>query len=246
MNDNFKKFMTFTRSERIAVIAIVTVIVIILIIKYLIIINPPKRTYFVHDLDSIVARRNEVLDSIRIADSIEKASNKSEIPRYARNDRKRHAETTEKAEKRTANDRLEGKSFHEMTTIIDLNSADTAMLQQLPGIGPTFAKRIVEYRSKLGGYHAAGQLLEVFDMDSSRYEKFKDKIKIDSSFEVNKLKINSDEFKVLLRHPYLEYEEVKKIVNHREQKGLITSWEQLEKVAGDAINPKLKHYVDYN
>lgn len=243
MNDNFKKFMTFTRSERIAVIAIVAVIVIILIIKYLIITNPPKRTYFVHDLDSIVARRNEVLDSIRIADSIEKAKSsfRANLDR-----REREVEKSFISANKVNHKKHNNSAPVEMTEHIDLNTADTAMLQQLPGIGPTFAKRIVEYRSKLGGYHACRQLLEVFGMDSSRYEKFKDKIKIDSSFEVNKLKINSDVFKVLLRHPYLEYEEVKKIVNHREQKGLITSWEQLAKVAGDAINPELKHYVDYN
>ena len=70
--DNFKRFMTFSRGERIAITTIVSVIVIILIIKHLIVLNPPKRTYFVHDLDSIIERRNAVMDSIRVADSIEK------------------------------------------------------------------------------------------------------------------------------------------------------------------------------
>lgn len=40
--DNFKRFMTFSRSERIAIITIVSMIVIILIAKYIIINNPPK------------------------------------------------------------------------------------------------------------------------------------------------------------------------------------------------------------
>ena len=71
--DNFKRFMTFSRGERIAIITIVSMIVIILIAKYIIINNPPKRDYFKHDLDSIVARREAVMDSIRRADSIEKA-----------------------------------------------------------------------------------------------------------------------------------------------------------------------------
>ena len=66
--------MSFSRSERIAIITIVSVIVIVLIIKYIIVNNPPKRDYYKHDLDSIVARREFVMDSIRIADSIEKAN----------------------------------------------------------------------------------------------------------------------------------------------------------------------------
>ena len=82
-------------------------------------------------------------------------------------------------------------------------------------------------------------------MDTARYDAIKYFVKIDSSFTPNKFKINTDAFKILLKHPYLEYEDVKIIVNHREQKGMITSWEQLSKVIGDGINPKLKHYIDY-
>ena len=245
MTDNFKRFMTFSRSERIAIITITTMIVIIFTAKYIIINNPPKKDYFKHDLDSIIARREAVLDSVRRADSIQRANaslsfrakrsgvEKSsiqthEIPRYARNDKPaRHVPTVA------------------VTEPIDLNTADTTLLKQLPGIGSAFAKWIVNYREKLGGYCESEQLLEVYRMDTTRYNAIKDYVKIDSTFTPNKLKINTDAFKILLRHPYLEYEDVKKIVNYREQKGMITSWEQLSKVIGDGINPKLKHYIDY-
>lgn len=253
--DNFKRFMTFSRGERIAIITIVSMIVIMLIAKYIIINNPPKRDYFKHDLDSIIARREKMLDSIRIADSLAKKTAKAnKIPRYARNDKKKHAETKETAEKRTIDDSV-GKRFlrstplHsasvEMTIVIDINTADTTLLKQLPGIGSAYAKWIVDYREKLGGYCETEQLLEVYRMDTARFNSIKDNVKIDSTFTPNKLRINSDAFKVLLKHPYLEYEDVKKIVNHREQKGMITSWEQLSKVVGDGINPKLQYYIDY-
>lgn len=253
--DNFKRFMTFSRGERIAIITIVSMIVIMLIAKYIIINNPPKRDYFKHDLDSIIARREKMLDSIRIADSLAKKTAKAnKIPRYARNDKKKHAETKETAEKRTIDDSV-GKRFlrsaplHsasvEMTIVIDINTADTTLLKQLPGIGSAYAKWIVDYREKLGGYCETEQLLEVYRMDTARFNSIKDYVKIDSTFTPNKLRINSDAFKVLLKHPYLEYEDVKKIVNHREQKGMITSWEQLSKVVGDGINPKLQYYIDY-
>lgn len=253
--DNFKRFMTFSRGERIAIITIVLMIVIMLTAKYIIINNPPKRDYFKHDLDSIIARRERMLDSIRVADSIEKAKSKThEIPRYARNDKKRHAETKETTEKRTTNDSIGRRFLHsaplhhvsvEMTTPIDLNTADTTLLKQLPGIGSSFSKRIVEYRTKLGGYCETEQLLEVYGMDSTRYDGIKDFVKIDSTFTPNLLRINSDAFKILLKHPYIDYEDVKKIVNHREQKGMITSWGQLEQVIGDGVNPKLNYYIDY-
>lgn len=243
--NSFKNFMSFSRSERIAILTIVSMIVIILIIKYIIINNPPKREYFKHDLDSIVARREFVMDSIRIADSIEK-NNKM------KKDKASLVPTGNSSKKQKPKQEIARKDNtcvvpHEerTVTILDLNTTDTTLLKQLPGIGSAYAKWIVEYRNKLGGYCESEQLLEIYRMDTVRYSGIKDFVKIDSTFTPNKLKIKSESFKVLLKHPYLGYEDVKKIVNHREQKGLIVSWEQLMKVVGDTINPRLRYYIDY-
>lgn len=253
MADNFKRFLSFSRGERIAIITIVSLIVIILIIKYLLILNPPKRDYFKHDLDSIIARREMVLDSVKkaIADEKEVFSPEGESSRklgsrYARNDSgstanpKRHSTTPPQTKSKPAR-RVPSVEM----TIIDLNVADTTMLQQLPGIGAAYAKWIVDYREKLGGYCEAEQLLEVYRMDTNRFNEIERFIKIESTFVPKQLRINSDAFKVLLKHPYLEYDDVKKIVNYREQKGLITSWEQLEKIVGEENNPRLRYYIDY-
>ena len=250
--DNFKRFMTFSRGERIAIITIVSMIVIMLITKYIIINNPPKREYFKHDLDSIIARREMVIDSVRIADSVEKArhvvgtrratSKKSETT--YRKDNPSHKEVPHPSGVR--NDNLtHSVSAPIVREAIDVNTADTTMLQQLPGIGAAYAKWIVDYREKLGGYCETEQLLEVYRMDTARFNSIKDYVKIDSTFTPNKLRINSDAFKILLKHPYLEYDDVKKIVNHREQKGMITSWEQLMKIVGNDVNPQLRYYIDY-
>ena len=129
--------------------------------------------------------------------------------------------------------------------IVDINTADTTLLKELPDIGSSFAKRIVEYRGKLGGFVESRQLLEVYGMDSTRYKNIENYITVDSLFNANKLRINHDSFKVLNRHPYLEYDDVKKIVNYREQKGLITSWGQLEKIVGKELKPDLEYYLDF-
>ena len=243
--DNFKRFLTFSKGERIAIITIVSLIVITLIIKYLLILNPPKRDYFKHDLDSIIARREMVLDSIQKA-----IANDKEVPHPfgVRNDSgstanpKRHSTTPPQTKSKPAR---RVPTAVAVTEPIDLNAADTTMLQQLPGIGAAYAKWIVDYREKLGGYCETEQLLEVYRMDTNRFNEIERFIKIDSTFIPKQLRINSDAFKVLLKHPYLEYDDVKKIVNYREQKGLITSWKQLEKIVGDEINPRLRYYIDY-
>lgn len=243
--DNFKRFMTFSRSERIAVITIVSMIAISLIAKYLIINNPSKKDYFKHDLDSIIARREAVFDSIRIADSIEKTNKiKKDKACLVPTGNSYNKQRPKQVITRTDNTCVVHNA-EQAIIIVDLNTADTTLLKRLPGIGSSFAKRIVEYREKLGGYCETVQLLEVYRMDTARYNEIKDYVKIDSLFVPNKLKINSDAFKMMVKHPYLEYDDVKKIVNYREQKGMIASWGQLTKVVGDAINPKLRYYVDY-
>ncbi|MBR4836953.1 MAG: helix-hairpin-helix domain-containing protein [Bacteroidales bacterium] len=248
--DNFKKFMTFSRGERIAIITIVSMIVISLISKYLIISNSPKRDYFKHDLDSIIARREAVLDSIRIADSIQKSISKTDgkaclAPMGYENVSATNRQKQQKSKTTRTDKACLVRTTSAACLSIDLNTADTTQLKQLPGIGASFAKWIVNYREKLGGYCETEQLLEVYRMDSVRFNDIKNYVKIDSTFIPNKLKINTDAFKILLKHPYLEYEDVKKIVNHREQKGLITSWEQLVKIVGDGIKPELRYYIDY-
>lgn len=245
--DNFKRFMTFSRGERIAIITIVSMIVIILIIKYLIITNPPKRDYFKHDLDSIIARREAVMDSVRRADSIQKGKACHATTEYdiVSTKKQQKRQESKSASKTTRTDKAYLVPTSNARVAIDINTADTTMLKQLPGIGGAYAKWIINYREKLGGFCETEQLLEVYRMDTARYNAIKDFVKIDSTFVPNKLRINSDAFKVLIKHPYLEYDDVKKIVNHREQKGMITSWEQLSKVVGDGINPKLQYYIDY-
>jgi competence protein ComEA len=44
---------------------------------------------------------------------------------------------------------------------INVNSADLAALQRLPGIGPVLAQRIIAFRDSIGGYANADELLDV-------------------------------------------------------------------------------------
>ena len=57
---------------------------------------------------------------------------------------------------------------------ININKADLAELQQLPGIGPAYAMRIVEWRRLNGKFKTAEQLLEVKGIGPKRLEKIKE------------------------------------------------------------------------
>ncbi|MDK2910783.1 MAG: competence protein ComEA [Bacteroidales bacterium] len=131
--------------------------------------------------------------------------------------------------------------------IIDLNSADTLLLQDLPGIGSTFARRIWKYGQRLGGYHHSEQLLEVYGMDASRLEKIKPYIIIDTT-KIRKIDLNQASFKDLLRHPYLEYYMVKAIADYRHKHHGIKEISELKilPLMYDELYNKLRPYLAIN
>lgn len=127
--------------------------------------------------------------------------------------------------------------------ILELNATDSIALVDLPQIGEVMASRIQRYRDRLGGFVCFEQLYEVKGMDSARFATVMPYLQLDPA-AIHKLEVNRDEFKTLLRHPYLEYDQVKAIVNHRERKGLIRNWEQLQGIVGE-VNPLLEKYLEY-
>ncbi len=60
--------------------------------------------------------------------------------------------------------------------LININSADKAQLDKLPGIGPAMADRIIEYRETHGAYQKAEDLKKVKGIGETKFNKLKDKI----------------------------------------------------------------------
>jgi len=111
---------------------------------------------------------------------------------------------------------------------IDLNKADSAQLEMLPGIGPALARRIVLYRKKLGGFYATEQLSEVWGLPDSIYQKIKNKCTIHE--EIIKIDINLVEFDALKSHPYFGYKLANAIINYRKQHGKFIQLEDIQQI----------------
>lgn len=62
--------------------------------------------------------------------------------------------------------------------IININTADTAELAQLPGIGEVLAQRIVEYRRAHGSFTAVEQLTDVAGIGEGKLDAILDQITI--------------------------------------------------------------------
>ena len=130
--------------------------------------------------------------------------------------------------------------------IVDLNTVDSTTLVELPQIGPYTAVRIIEFREKLGGFIDKEQLRDVKGMDDARFAAIQPYINL-GAVEIRKIDVNRADFKTLVHHPYLNYEQVKCIVNQREKRGMIKNWAQLEELIKEEgeVNPLLEQYVAY-
>ena len=62
---------------------------------------------------------------------------------------------------------------------VDVNTADVAALERLPEIGPSLARRIVEYRNAHGSFSSPEALTQVPGIGSKTYEAFKDYVTAD-------------------------------------------------------------------
>ena len=138
------------------------------------------------------------------------------------------------------------KTVKKEIPIVDVNVVDSATLVELPQLGSYTAGRIVSYREKLGGFISLEQLREVKGIDSARYEAIFPYLRLENA-EIHLLDINRADFKTLVNHPYLSYNQVKAIVNHREKKGMVKNWAQLQTVVGEKepINPLIERYLKY-
>lgn len=113
------------------------------------------------------------------------------------------------------NDPIEKKEKPSVA-LVNLNLADSLTLITVKGIGPTFASRIIKYRTRLGGYVFKEQLLEVYGIDAERYPQIAAQIMVSDTL-VTKINVNTADFSTLVKHPYISKELTLLIINFREE-----------------------------
>ena len=131
--------------------------------------------------------------------------------------------------------------IHEGEHII-LNTADTTALKTVPGIGPYFARKIVEYGARLGGYVSVDQLDEIkdFPLDAKNYLEIADS-------HPRKLNLNQLSLSELKRHPYINYYRARAITDYRRLHGPLQSLNDLSlsKDFPPEVIRRLEPYVEF-
>lgn len=98
---------------------------------------------------------------------------------------------------------------------VDVNTADSAMLCRIPGIGKYYASRIVRYRNRLGGFVSPQQLLEIEDFPADALAW----ITVGPSPVINRMDVNHLSERKMMKHPYMGYYRASEIAAYRKVHG---------------------------
>lgn len=187
---NWKAYFFFTKGERRGVIALLLIASLFLLIRVL------------------LANRYEGSSAENVGEpfvsSVEDGGRSLSLSKGPNGDTREFKHSTRTSRRSAKTDEM-----------VELNSADTTRLKQLRGIGSGYAKMIVSYREKLGGFYKAEQLLEVYKFPDETYQKIKNQLQVDTTL-IRKIKVNTATVKELKAHPYISYYQALSIVENRE------------------------------
>ncbi|MDR1591673.1 MAG: helix-hairpin-helix domain-containing protein [Prevotellaceae bacterium] len=129
---------------------------------------------------------------------------------------------------------------------IELNTADTATLKQLPGIGKFYAELIVSYRRKLGGYSTPEQLLEIKRISPETYQHILPGLYVDTT-QIVRIPVNTASIERMERHPYIAFTQAQAIYALRSKKGVLNAIVDLNdlKEFTPTQLQKLSPYLDF-
>ncbi len=122
---------------------------------------------------------------------------------------------------------------------IALNTADTTTLKQVPGIGSGYARAIVNYRNRLGGYVDVNQLLDIKGIPPEALQYI-----VLGNSDVKKLDVNHLSLNQLKQHPYLNFYQARALVESRRLHGPLRSAADLRLIS-DFTEADIKRLIPY-
>ena len=85
---------------------------------------------------------------------------------------------------------------------IDINTADSATWESLPGIGPVLSARIIKFRNALGGFASVDQIGQTYGLEPETFQR----IKPDLVYKTEHSMLDPAQSSTwdLTRHPYID------------------------------------------
>jgi DNA uptake protein ComE-like DNA-binding protein len=251
-----KSFLHFSTGEWVAVIFLLSLIVASFIFYYL---SDSKNksscdtTSFQKEIAAFEQRQEEIADSIEnertrrneyYKNSYSENRHNNYFVNYAEKNR-----FTKDTSKRQLNYEEYKKQYKKQSyeiIKIDLNSCDTSEICTVPQFGSKRAKKIIEYRNRLGGFYSFNQIKEIYIMQNIELSHLEKYFFINQA-EIKKIKINTADYKVLSAHPYFDPYLSKSIINYRNRESKISNKEELQKAtnAYPELMEKILPYISF-
>jgi competence protein ComEA len=226
MREHLKNYFKFSKTEKRGALALSSFLLLIMALIWFKPFKPDDKTLVNAD------KFKEHIAQFYEADSLKKKEFES---RYKKNyPKKTYTSSYEKKEFK--------KAEKPPIEPIDINLATEHDFDKLKGIGEVLAQRIIQYRQKLGGFYSTSQLKEVYGIKPEVVDQNKTYL-IVTKAGLSKLNINNSEFKILLKHPYLEYNDVKKIFRLRDSLKTI-SLQDVQRALHDSTFTKVFPYLE--
>jgi len=245
MKNFLQEYFNFSKSERSA-----TLVLLVLLLLTILLLIKVKNTSPNHQIDEAFLKQElHLIDSINGLKKEPKSQSKSsylksnwEKPNWEKkNIKKKNYSAYNSNNNREDQEKKEPKeNKHTEIVKINLNTSDSTAMANA-NFKPWVIKKIIKYRSLLGGYHSKNQLLEVYGMKQKSFNWIEKRVFISPNLTLRKIDLKSATFKEILKHPYLNYEQVKGIVNLRDKNELSDS--TLLNLLGTDIYSKLVPYL---
>ena len=109
----------------------------------------------------------------------------------------------------------------------DLNKATADQLKEVYGIGPALSKRIIEERSRLGGFVDMQQVRAIYGLTDSTTTRIKEKFYISKNSNVKLIALNQASKDELLSIPYFNDYLVNELIKQRTLRDGFNSWDEV-------------------
>lgn len=129
--------------------------------------------------------------------------------------------------------------------VIDINTATVNDFKLLPGVTPSLAYKIFNYREKIGSFFSIDELRSTYGVTDSVWTLMQPYLQLNQE-TISKININLASYFELISHPQIISKDIAKaILIYREKNGPFTSVEDLKKIVfiKDATYEKLQPYV---
>lgn len=238
--EQIKVFLSFSKKERrgIYILSVIAMLLWILPVFFST-ENPPEEILEITPLQ--LSKAKKLLIQKRDSFAYQRKY-KSNYQKSLYQDRERFPREYSYQEKNTAPPMQERKPI-----LINLNEADSAMLEALPGIGERLSARIIKYRDRLGGFHDVAQLKEVYGLQDTVLKVLASRVFVPVNGSLTKLDVNKCSYADFRHHPYVGHAFAKSLVAFRQTHGELKTIEdlyQLVAVKKEEID-RMKPYLSF-